>query len=94
TGFGPWGQGRNLQGALASNEDDGPPIDRGGAQGSKPEQSSAEKMVSDQSASKMEDSKGVEGEPNREKMPASFVVLGLRPERAWPAMLGPTCASG
>ncbi|PIO37925.1 hypothetical protein AB205_0001330, partial [Aquarana catesbeiana] len=57
-GFGPWGQGRNHQGALASNEDDGPPIDLGGAQGSKPEQSSAEKMVSDQSASKVEDSKG------------------------------------
>lgn len=48
----------NFLTALASNEDDGQPIDLGGAQGSKPEQSSAEKMVSDQNANKVEDSKG------------------------------------
>ncbi|KAM5170075.1 protein Wiz-like isoform 2-T2 [Mantella aurantiaca] len=66
TGFGPWVQGRNHQGALAPDEDDGPPIDLGRAQGSQPEQNLVEKMVLDQSASKVEDSKGVEGEPNRE----------------------------
>ncbi|KAM5170076.1 protein Wiz-like isoform 3-T3 [Mantella aurantiaca] len=58
TGFGPWVQGRNHQGALAPDEDDGPPIDLGRAQGSQPEQNLVEKMVLDQSASKVEDSKG------------------------------------
>ncbi|XP_073478498.1 protein Wiz-like isoform X2 [Aquarana catesbeiana] len=43
---------------LPSDEDDGPLIDLGRAQGSKPEQSPTEKMVSNQSASKAEDSKG------------------------------------
>lgn len=43
---------------LPSDEDDGPLIDLGRAQGSKPEQSPAEKMVLNQSSSKAEDSKG------------------------------------
>ncbi|XP_072255849.1 protein Wiz isoform X2 [Pyxicephalus adspersus] len=43
---------------LASDEDDGSPIDLGRAQGSQPEQSSIEKMVSDQSTSKADDPKG------------------------------------
>ncbi|XP_077326140.1 protein Wiz isoform X5 [Lithobates pipiens] len=63
--FPPWHQDTDTD-VLPSDEDDGPLIDLGRAQGSKPEQSPAEKMVSNQSASKAEDSKGVEGDPNQE----------------------------
>ncbi|XP_077326138.1 protein Wiz isoform X3 [Lithobates pipiens] len=55
--FPPWHQDTDTD-VLPSDEDDGPLIDLGRAQGSKPEQSPAEKMVSNQSASKAEDSKG------------------------------------
>ncbi|XP_075063063.1 protein Wiz isoform X2 [Mixophyes fleayi] len=44
--------------ALVSDEDDGTPLDLGRAPISKPEQNRVEKMASDQSAGKAEDSKG------------------------------------
>ncbi|KAM5170072.1 protein Wiz-like isoform 2-T2 [Mantella aurantiaca] len=51
---------------LASDEDDGILIDLGRIQGLQSEQSSAEKILLDQSVSNADDSKGVEGESNQE----------------------------
>ncbi|KAM9312538.1 protein Wiz [Gastrophryne carolinensis] len=53
----PWQQDTDTD-ALGSDEDDGPAIDLGLAQMSQTEQGPAEKMVSDPSVSKGEDSKG------------------------------------
>ncbi|XP_018422453.1 PREDICTED: protein Wiz-like [Nanorana parkeri] len=55
--FPTWHQDTDTD-ALASDEDDGLPIDLARALGGQPEQSPAEKRVSDQSTSKGEDAKG------------------------------------
>ncbi|XP_073510000.1 protein Wiz isoform X4 [Phyllobates terribilis] len=62
--FTPWHQDTDTD--ALSDEDDSTPLDLGRPQISKPDQGRVEKMASDQSGDKTEESKAVEGETNRE----------------------------
>ncbi|KAG8574359.1 hypothetical protein GDO81_009149 [Engystomops pustulosus] len=62
--FPPWHQDTDTD--ALSDEDDGTPLDLGRPQISKSDQGRAEKMASDQSGDKTEESKAVEGETGRE----------------------------